>query len=145
MIHLSVHLLYLNFYSFAKYREVSIKPCVIVWYIRTPMVFPNHNNSSILLGSPLNQDSFYRDLSTGNSPPLAASRFQPATVSPQFPLVQIPLVPFPEVVPNSQVPVVPQLRGCEYSITSNPHPYQGEEIFNSTPQVGNQSIGSQNS
>ena len=136
MIHLSVHLLYLNFYSFAKYREVSIKPCVIVWYICTPMAFPNHNNSSILLGSPSNQDSYYRDLSTGNSP-LAASRFQPATVSPLFSLDQIPLVPLPEVVPISQVPVVPQPRGHEYSISGNPHLYQGEENFNSTPEALN--------
>ena len=114
------------------------------------MVNPIHNSSSFLLGSPVNQDSFYQNLSSGNSPPLAASRFQPAIVSHWFPLVkiplvQIPLVPFPEVVPNSQVPVVPQPRGCEYSVTSNPHPYQGGEIFNSAPQVENQSIGSHNS
>ena len=49
------------------------------------------------------------------------------------------------MVQSSQVPVVPQLRGREYSIFNNSHPYQGEEIFNSTPQVENQSIGSHNS
>ena len=49
------------------------------------------------------------------------------------------------MVQISQVPVMPQPRGHEYSIFNNSHPYQGEEIFNSTPQVGNQSVGSHNS
>ena len=109
------------------------------------MAFPNHINSSSLLSSYPNQDSFNQNLSTRLSPLLPASRFQPAMASPWFPLVPIPLVPLPEVVPSSQVLVVPQLRGHEYSIIRNSHPYQGEEIFNSTPQVGNQSVGSLNS
>ena len=51
----------------------------------------------------------------------------------------------PEVVPSLQVPVVSQPRGSEYLITSSPHPCQGGGNFNSTPQAGNQSVGSQNS
>ena len=42
------------------------KPCV-VWFIRSPMANLNHSNSSFLLGSPANQDSYYWDLSTGSS------------------------------------------------------------------------------
>ena len=51
------------------------------------------------------------------------------------------------MVPSSlgQVSVIPQPRGREYSMLNNSHPYQGEEIFNSTPQVENQSVGSHNS
>ena len=96
----------------------------------------SHHSFSSHPGSPVGQDSYYRDLGYGSS------RFQQATVSPRLPLV--PLVPFPEVVPILQVPVVSQPRGSEYLITSNPLPYQGGEIFNSTLQAGNQSVGSQN-
>ena len=98
------------------------------------MASSSHHSFSSHPGSPVGQDSYYQDLSSGSS------RIQPATFFPQFSLV--PLVPFPQVVPILQVPVVSQPRGSEYLITTLP--YQGGEISNLSLQVGNQSVGSQN-
>ena len=66
---------------------------------------------------------------------------------PWYSLAPHPLVPPYGVVPSSlgQVPVVPEPWGHEYSMFNNSHPYQGEEIFNSTPQGENQSVDSHNS
>ena len=116
-------------------RKVPIKS-LFYWLYHSLMASSRNHSFSSYPGSPVDQDSYNRDLGSGSS------RFQQATVSPWLPLV--PLVPFLEVVPILQVLVVSQPRGSEYLKTSNPLPYQGGEIFNSTLQVGNQSVGSQN-
>ena len=95
------------------------------------MASSSHHSFSSHSGSPVGQDSYYRDLGSGSS------RFQQDTVSTCLPLV-------PLVVSILQVPVVSQPRGSEYLITSYPLPYQGGEFIKPTLQVGNQSVGSPN-
>ena len=107
---------------------------------------PPSSNFSYNLGSSQSlsgwiQDSLNQTHNAGLAPPVAVSM----APLPLYSLDPHLLVPPYSVVPNSQVPVVPQPRGHEYYLFDNSHPYQGEEIFNSTPQVENNSVGSHNS
>ena len=110
------------------------------------MASPPSSNSSYNLGSSQLfsrqiQDILNHTHNTGLAPPVAVSM----APLPLYSLAPHLLVPPYSLVPSSQVPVVPQPRGHEFSIFNNSHPYQGEEIFNSTPQVENQSVGFHNS
>ena len=91
------------------------------------MASPHPYNSSSNLGSSSSQDSLNQNQSLG--------------------LVSLPVTATTTTTTTTTIyqPVVLQLIGHEYRTSCNPHPKQGKEIFNSTPQGENQSIGSHNS